>query len=426
MAVSQDFTYKGGTLGKRHGADIVKAIGAAEAFRCPIVFVNDSGGARVQEGIDALAGYGDVFFQQVRLSGKIPQISVIVGPCAGGASYMPALTDFVFSVERVGQMFLTGPSVVESVIGQKVDMETLGGAAMHASRSGVVHFKQPNEAACFEEIRRLICILPQNNMKRDSYKQYNPSLPKENLKQFVLPESKRRPFPIRDIISAIIDPDSFVEVHRDFAPQILVGFAYIGGIRVGLIANNTAYMAGSLECDSSDKAARFVRFCDSMRIPIITLTDVPGFMPGVDQESKGVIRHGAKMIYAFSEARVPKVNLILRNAYGGAYIAMNSIHLGADHVMAWRNANIAVMGETSAVKLLHKKEIEALAPEYRQDYIERKTAEYCRDISNCNSALEKGFVNQIIDPEATRAEIIRILLSLKRKPNFSWHGSIPL
>jgi len=426
VAVSQDFTYKGGTLGKKHGANIVKAMKVAEKTRCPIVFINDSGGARVQEGIDALGGYGDIFFQQVRLSGVIPQIAVIVGPCAGGASYMPALADFVFSVENVGRMFLTGPNVVQSVIGQKVDMETLGGSAMHASTSGVVHFKAKDEEACFSEVRRLISILPESNRSHDSYLQYDRHALRTNLKQFNLPESRRKPFPIRDIIEAILDEDSFVEVHHDFAPQIIVGFARISGIRVGLIANNTAFMAGSLECDSSDKAARFVRFCDSMRIPIVTLTDVPGFMPGVDQEKKGVIRHGAKMIYAFSEARVPKINIILRNAYGGAYIAMNSVHLGADIVLAWENANIAVMGEENAVKLLNRKEIDALPEEQHAAFIGATAERYREEISHCRIAKEKHFIKDIINPENTRDILIRSLLSLKKKSPRSSHGNIPL
>lgn len=425
IAASQDFNFKGGSLGLKQGRNIVKAIDIAAKRRCPVVFINDSGGARVQEGIDSLAGYGEIFNRQIQLSGVIPQISVIAGPCAGGASYMPALTDFVFAVQGIGNMFLTGPQIIEEITGEKVDKETLGGVAMHASTSGVVHFGMPDEHSCFAEVRRLIAMLPSGRWDT-AYSGYS-YLKRHSLRTFELPDStQHKPFPIRDIIDAVIDEHSLVEVHEHFARQIIVGFATIAGIRVGLIANQTAFMAGSLDCDSSDKAARFVRFCDSRGIPLVSLTDVPGFLPGRDQEMKGVIRHGAKLLYAFSEATVPKINVIIRNAYGGAYIAMNSLHLQADVVLAWQNSSIAVMGEKGAVALLHGKEAAKLPESERQAFIDGKLKEYREVTSNCRNALDKGYVEKIIEPRQTRQEIITHLLALKKKRRGKRHGNIPL
>lgn len=425
VAASQDFNFKGGSLGLKQGRNIVKAIDIAAKRRCPIVFINDSGGARVQEGIDSLAGYGEIFNRQIQLSGVIPQISVIAGPCAGGASYMPALTDFVFAVQGIGNMFLTGPQIIEEITGEKVDKETLGGVAMHASTSGVVHFGMPDEHSCFAEVRRLIEMLPYG--RRDhAYSGYLPHAQRRLLRLIELPDNNHKPFPIRDIIEAVIDEGSFVEVHAHFARQIIVGFARIAGIRVGLIANQTAFMSGSLDCDSSDKAARFVRFCDSRGIPLVSLTDVPGFLPGKDQEMKGVIRHGAKLLYAFSEATVPKINVILRNAYGGAYIAMNSLHLQADAVLAWKDSAIAVMGEKGAVSLLYGKEAAKLPEEERKAFIADKLAEYREVTSNSKMALSKGYVEKIIDPDQTRHEIVSHLLALRKKRHGKRHGNIPL
>lgn len=426
VAVSQDFTDRGGSLGIKQGRNIVMALNYAYRHHCLFLCINDSGGARIQEGIDALAGYGEVFFQQVKLSGIVPQIAVIAGPCAGGAAYMPALSDFVFGIQDIGQLFLTGPAVVEQATGQKIDAEQLGGVRMHATQSGVVHFWEETEELCFAKVRMMIDQIPMNVKHDDAWQAYSALAPKHNLSTFKLPEREKRPFPIREILNAILDPESFIEVHREFAQQAIVGFARIAGIRVGMIANNTAIMAGALDCDSSDKIARFVRFCDCVRLPVITLTDVPGFLPGDSQETKGVIRHGAKILYAFSEATVPKINVVLRNAYGGAYIAMNSIHLGADRVMAWENSRIAVMGESAAVAVLERKTLRDMAPAEQQAHIAYAVEKYRKEVCDCKIALDKQFVQKIILPQDTRRELISALLELRHKKHGKMHGNIPV
>ena len=338
---AQDFTVMGGSLGLKHARKITKIMDHALKMKIPCIGINDSGGARIQEGIGALAGYGEIFYRNTMASGVIPQISVILGPCAGGAVYSPALTDFVFVVENISKMFITGPNVIETVLGEKISQEDLGGARIHAEITGNAHFYALSEQECFKQIKDLLALLPQNN--EEPAKSVSPKEPKtrKNIED-IIPASPKQPYDVRDVIKSLVDESHFMEVHELWAANIVVGFGRMGGETVGFVANQPLYLAGVLDCDASDKAARFIRFCDSFNIPIITLEDMPGYLPGVDQEHAGVIRHGAKVLYAYSEATVPKITIILRKAYGGGYIAMNSRHLGADFVFAWPSAEIAV------------------------------------------------------------------------------------
>ncbi|MDR1439893.1 MAG: methylmalonyl-CoA carboxyltransferase [Clostridiales bacterium] len=428
FAASQDFTVIGGSLGEMHAKKITKAMDMAIKMGAPFVSLNDSGGARIEEGLDALKGYGEIFTRNTHASGVIPQISVILGPCAGGAVYSPAIADFIFMVEKTGNMFITGPQVVSAVTGENVTAEELGGALAHSSISGVAHFRAPDEAACIGQVKRLLDFLPDNNLSDapatltgDDAERLVPEL------DDVIPDSSNKAYDMLGVIAAIVDQGEFLEIQRDFAKNAIIGFGRLGGATVGFVANQPTHIAGSLDVNASDKAARFVRFCDSFNIPLVSLTDVPAFLPGVDQEHSGIIRHGAKLLYAFAEATVPKINVILRKAYGGAYIAMNSKHLGADFVFAWPTAEIAVMGPDGAANIIFRKDIaEAGDPvEARK----QKIAEYTEKFSNPYVAASRGYVDDIIEPSQTRARLIGALemLASKRETRPSKkHGNIPL
>ncbi len=425
---SQDFTVIGGSLGEMHANKITKVMDMAVKMGVPFISINDSGGARIEEGIDALKGFGDIFFRNTLASGVIPQISIIMGPCAGGAVYSPAITDFVFMVEKTSQMFITGPQVIKAVTGEDVTFEKLGGADTHNSVSGVAHFKSANEQECIEQIKKLISFLPENNLSDVPYFTTNDDLNRinENLND-IIPVDSNKPYDMLEVISSVVDNGDFLEVQKHFAQNIIVGFGRMNGGTVGIIANQPKFSAGVLDVNSSDKAARFVRFCDSFNIPIITFTDVPGYLPGVGQEHSGVIRHGAKLLYAFSEATVPKINVIVRKAYGGAYIAMNSKHLGADMVFAWPSAEIAVMGPDGAANIIFRKEIAAADEpvEARSKLIE----EYREKFSNPYVAASRGYVDDVIEPSTTRIRLISALemLSSKRENRpAKKHGNIPL
>lgn len=409
---AQDFTVAGGSLGLMHARKITKAMDFALNMRIPLIGINDSGGARIQEGVSALAGYGEIFLRNTQASGVIPQISVILGPCAGGAVYSPALTDYVFMVEGVSKMFITGPEVIKTVLGEEISMEELGGARVHCEKTGNAHFYAQNEQECFAQIRKLLSLIPHNNTVGADAKVV--AAPKKSYDiSNIVPTDPTKPYDVREVIRAITDESDFFEVQELFAANIVVGFGRIDGQTVGFIANQPLVMAGVLDCDSSDKAARFIRYCDSFNIPMVTLEDLPGYLPGVDQEHAGVIRHGAKLLYAYSEATVPKFTVILRKAYGGGYIAMNSRHLGADLVLAWPRAEIAVMGPEGAANIIFRKEItEAENPaEMRQAKIE----EYKEKFANPFVAAAKGYVDAVITPDETRSYLVHALKLTKGK-----------
>ncbi len=423
---SQDFTVAGGSLGSMHAKKITKIMDYAISLRIPLIGINDSGGARIQEGVNALAGYGDIFYRNTMASGVIPQISVILGPCAGGAVYSPALTDFVFVVENISKMFITGPSVIETVLGEKIDAEELGGARVHCETTGNAHFYAQNEDECFSQIRRLVSAIPQNNTKLPEATKTEKPLSKYKISEIV-PLDPTMPYDVREVIKSVTDKSDFLEVMEMFAANIVVGFGRIEGQLVGFVANQPKVMAGVLDCDSSDKASRFIRYCDAFNIPLVTFEDLPGYLPGVDQEHAGVIRHGAKLLYAYSEATVPKITIILRKAYGGGYIAMSSKHLKADYVMAWPNAEIAVMGAEGAANIIFLKEIKNAAnpEEMRKEKIE----EYREKFANPYVAAGRGYVDAVILPEDTRSHIVHALKVAENKivetPKKK-HGIIPL
>ena len=403
---AQDFTVAGGSLGLMHARKITKIMDHALKMRVPLIGINDSGGARIQEGVNSLAGYGEIFYRNTKASGVIPQISVILGPCAGGAVYSPALTDFVFVVENISKMFITGPSVIKTVLGEEISMEELGGARVHSEITGNAHFYSESEDQCFEQIKSLISYIPWNNTQKA--RKFPPQEPTSSLNiEEIVPSDPRRPYDIRDIIRSVTDSSEFFEIMENFARNIVIGFGRIKGDTVGFVANQPKYLAGVLDCDSSDKAARFIRYCDSFNIPIVTLEDMPGYLPGVDQEYAGVIRHGAKLLYAYSEATVPKITVILRKAYGGGYIAMNSRHLGADFVFAWPTAEIAVMGPEGAANIVFRKEIaEAENPD---EVRKQKIEEYKEKFANPFVAAAKGYIDEVIEPAETRARLIHSL-----------------
>ena len=425
---AQDFTVFGGSLGEVVGEKIAKAMDLAIKTGIPIIGLNDSGGARIQEGVNALAGYGKIFHRNVRASGVIPQLSVILGPCAGGAVYSPALTDFVFMVEGTSQMFLTGPEVIASVTGEVTTLEALGGAHSHASKSGVAHFAVEGEDETLEEVRHLLSFLPSNNM--DEVPVVDTGDPVDRRMEdvlSVLPAESQSPYDVRDIIERLVDNGEFLEVHEFFAQNITVGFGRIDGRSVGIVANQPLYLAGVLDIDSSRKAARFVRFCDAFNIPIVTLVDVPGFLPGVSQEYGGIISHGAKLVFAYAEATVPKVTIILRKAFGGAYDAMGSKHLGADINYAWAGAAVAVMAGTQAVNIINRREIQAA--ENSDAERERLVAEYETQLEHPYIAAAKGYIDDVIDPRDTRIKVASALQVLRHKSEVippKKHGSIPL
>ena len=396
---AQDFTVEGGSLGLMHARKITKIMDHALKMRVPLIGINDSGGARIQEGVNALAGYGEIFYRNTMASGVIPQISVILGPCAGGAVYSPALTDFVFVVDNISKMFITGPGVIESVLGEKISMEDLGGARVHAETTGNAHFFADSELECFEQIKKLITFIPWSNTKRAKTFPPKPPKYKGNIEDLI-PSDPRQPYDVRDVVRAIVDDSDFFEIQELWAANIVIGFGRLNGETVGFVANQPLVLAGVLDCDSSDKAARFIRYCDAFNIPIVTLEDMPGYLPGVDQEHAGVIRHGAKVLYAYSEATVPKVTVILRKAYGGGYIAMNSRHLGADFMFAWPTAEIAVMGPEGAANIIFRKEIEEA--EDKDAMRAQKVEEYKEKFANPFVAAAKGYIDSVIEPSETR------------------------
>ena len=403
---AQDFTVMGGSLGLKHARKITKIMDHALKMKIPCIGINDSGGARIQEGIGALAGYGEIFYRNTMASGVIPQLSVILGPCAGGAVYSPALTDFVFVVENISKMFITGPNVIETVLGEKISQEDLGGARVHAEITGNAHFYAANEMECFKQIKTLISLIPHNNQKRAQ--SIEPKDPKFRKKiENIIPTDPKQPYDVREVILALVDESKFFEVQELWASNIVIGFGRMDGETIGFVANQPMYLAGVLDCDASDKAARFIRFCDAFNIPIITLEDMPGYLPGVDQEHAGVIRHGAKMLYAYSEATVPKVTVILRKAYGGGYIAMNSRHLGADFVYAWPSAEIAVMGPEGAANIIFRKEI--MEAEDEDAMRQQKVKEYVEKFANPFVAASKGYIDAVIEPDETREMLLHSL-----------------
>jgi propionyl-CoA carboxylase beta chain len=424
---SQDFTVFGGALGEMHAKKISKVMDLAARTGAPFIGLNDSGGARIQEGVVSLDGYGQIFYRNAIYSGVIPQLSVILGPCAGGAVYSPAITDFVFMVEKTSQMFITGPKVIETVTGEQISSEDLGGAKVHNSISGNAHFRGESEEVVIEQVRTLLSYLPQNNEEKpplSEYKEkddYRPDLAD------VIPVDTVRPYDVRKVVKQVVDQHSFMEVQQDFAKNIVIGLARIKGEVVGLVCNQPKVLAGGLDINSSDKAARFIRFCDSFNIPIITFEDVTGFFPGIKQEHGGIIRHGAKILYAYSEAIVPKLTVILRKAYGGAYVALNSKSIGADVVYAWPNAEIAVMGPHGAANIIFAKEINQ--SENPEETRAQKIEEYRKKFANPYVAASKGMVDDVIDPRETRIKIVQALEMLKNKKEtrpYKKHGNMPL
>lgn len=425
---SQDFTVLGGSLSETHAEKICKIMDLALKTQTPVIGLNDSGGARIQEGVVSLAGYADIFYRNTRASGVIPQISVIMGPCAGGAVYSPALTDFVFMVEETSYMFVTGPNVVKTVTHEEVTSEDLGGAKAHAEKSGVNHFTSPNDVTVLKEVRDLMTYLPQNFESLAPHKKnFKFNGKKLETISTILPANNNIPYDIREVIDCIIDDESFREVHKDFATNIVVGFARIEGRTIGVVANQPASLAGVLDIDSSRKGARFVRFCDAFNIPLLTIEDVPGFLPGTDQEWNGIIAHGAKLLYAFSEATVPRVTVITRKAYGGAFDVMNSKNIGADFNFAWPTAEIAVMGAKGAAEIIFKREIAEAADPVAK--LAEKEAEYADKFANPYRAAERGFVDDVILPSETRSKVVnafKILENKKEELPAKKHGNIPM
>jgi len=427
---AQDFTVFGGALGEMHAQKIANIMDLAAKNGAPIIGLNDSGGARIQEGVVSLDGYGHIFYRNSIYSGVIPQISVIMGPCAGGAVYSPAITDFVFMVEKTSQMFITGPKVIESVTGEKISAEQLGGAKVHASISGNAHFTSNDEVEALENVRRLLQFLPQNCHERPPIKNGEDTYTEgdwiEELAEAV-PVEGTKVYDVRKVIQLILDQEEFMEVQSAFARNIVVGFGRIAGESVGIIANQPKFMAGGLDINSSDKLSRFIRFCDCFNIPLITFEDVTGFFPGINQEHGGIIRHGAKILYAYSEATVPKITVITRKAYGGAYVALNSKAIGADMVFAWPNAEIAVMGPEGAANVIFAKEIEN--SENPAEARARKIEEYRQKFANPYVAAARGMVDDVIDPRETRKklrETLEMLRDKKEQRPFKKHGNIPL
>lgn len=411
---AQDFTFKGGSLGKRHAEKICKIMDLALKVGCPVIGILDSGGARIDEGIHALAGYGSVFMRNVKASGVIPQISLILGPCAGGAVYSPALTDFVFMTEQISQMFITGPQVVAQALGQSITKEELGGAYVHATQSGVAHIITQTEDECFEQLKTLLSYLPAHYRTAALQVQGMEPALKTPLASLV-PENTNQAYDIKQVILALVDAQSFFEIQALFAPNIVIGFARMNGMTVGLVANQPLVKAGTLDIDASCKAARFINFCNSFGIPIISLVDVPGFLPGIDQEHNGIIRHGAKLLYAYAHATVPKITLILRKAFGGAYVVMGSKELGADFNIAWPQAQIAVLSAPAAVSILQGKNLAGLDEQTRQEKKNELEQAYATEFLNPFIAAEHGYIDTIIEPNATRSSILKALSFLESK-----------
>jgi acetyl-CoA carboxylase carboxyltransferase component len=422
---AQDFTVAGGSLGLMHSRKIVKIMEHALKMKVPLIGINDSGGARIQEGVNSLAGYGEIFFRNTLSSGVIPQISVILGPCAGGAVYSPALTDYVFVVENISKMFITGPEVIKTVLGEEISMEDLGGARVHSEITGNAHFFAETEQLCFDQIKKLLSFIPASNIHKAT--KVKPKLPKTTFKiGEIVPDDSSLPYDVRDVVRAVTDDSDFFEIHEKWAANLVIGYGRMNGETCGFVCNQPLVMAGVLDVDSSDKAARFIRYCDAFNIPIITFVDLPGYLPGVDQEHAGVIRHGAKILYAYSEATVPKLTVILRKAYGGGYIAMGSRHLRADFVFAWPTAEVAVMGPEGAANIIFRKEImEAANP---NEMRKQKVQEYKEKFANPYVAASRGYIDSVIEPEETRNILLHAIevsvqkdVSLPRKK----HGIPP-
>ena len=425
---AQDFTVIGGSLGEMHAKKICKIMDMALKMGAPVIGMNDSGGARIQEGINALAGFGDIFYRNTKASGVIPQISVIMGPCAGGAVYSPALTDFVFMVEKTSQMFITGPQVIKAVTGEEVTLEELGGANSQAEKSGVAHFTAVSDEECIKMIKKLLSYIPSNNLEDTPYEPSDDEINRLSEKlTTIVPDDANKAYDVKELIKEVVDNADFFEIMEKFAKNIVIGFARMNGQTVGIVANQPKQKAGALDVDAADKAARFIRFCDCFNIPLVTFTDVPGYLPGVSQEHSGIIRHGAKLLYAYSEATVPKINVITRKAYGGAYIAMSSKHLGADVVMAWPTAEIAVMGPDGAANIIFKDDIKN-----SDDPIttrQAKIEEYREKFANPYEAAKYGYVDDIIEPDSTRPRIIaalEMLASKRESAPSKKHGNIPV
>ena len=429
FAYAQDFTVLGGSLGETHASKIAKVYELALKVGAPVVGINDSGGARIQEGAMALEGYGMVFRSNVMASGVVPQITIMMGPAAGGAVYSPALTDFIIMVKGDAYyMFVTGPEITKVAMGEEVSYQDLGGAVVHATKSGVVHFMVDSEQEAINLTKRLLSYLPSNNMEDPPYMETGDPADRDvsGVEQIV-PNDSAKPYNMKEIITRIVDNGEFLEVHKHWATNIIVGFARIAGNVVGIVANNPEEFGGAIDVDAADKAARFIRFCDAFNIPLVSLTDTPGYVPGTDQEYKGIIRHGAKMLYAFAEATVPKINIIIRKAYGGAHIAMDIHSLGADLVFAWPTAEIAVTGPEGAVRILYRREIQA--SQNPDEFIKQKIAEYRKLFANPYWAAERGIIDDVIEPKDTRRVIVKALDMLKNKREFRYpkkHGNIPL
>ena len=423
---AQDFTVAGGSLGYMHAKKITKIMDHAMKLKVPLIGINDSGGARIQEGVNSLAGYGEIFFRNTQASGVIPQISVILGPCAGGAVYSPALTDFVFVVDKISKMFITGPEVIKTVLGEEISMEDLGGARVHAEITGNAHFYAESEKECFAQIKRLVSFIPWNNEKKaDPFPKKAPKSRQYKIDQ-IFPTNPMQPYDVREVIQAFCDDSDFFEVHENWAQNIVVGFARLDGQTVGFVANQPMVLAGVLDVDSSDKAARFIRYCDAFNIPLVTLVDLPGYLPGVDQEHAGVIRHGAKVLYAYSEATVPKLTVILRKAYGGGYIAMCSNHLRADFVFAWPTAEIAVMGPEGAANIIFRDKIKS--SDNPEDTRKKLIEEYRQKFANPYVAAAYGYVDAVIEPSETRDYLIQslnIAANKRESPPTKKHGIPP-
>jgi propionyl-CoA carboxylase beta chain len=425
---SQDFTIFGGSLSEAFAEKICKVMDLAVKYGCPVIGINDSGGARIQEGVVSLAGYAEIFWRNVQASGVVPQISLVMGPCAGGAVYSPAMTDFVFMVEESSYMFITGPDVVKTVTGEEVTFEELGGAATHASKSGVAQFTAPDEEACLDDARYLLSFLPQNNLDSPPYSE--PADPRDREDReldSLIPDNPQKPYEMRDVIRRVVDDGEFLESHERYAENIVCGLARLGGYPVGVVGNQPHALAGVLDIDSSTKAARFVRTCDAFNVPLVTFVDVPGFLPGTAQEWGGIIRHGAKLLYAYSEATVPKLAVITRKAYGGAYDVMSSKHIRADFNFAWPTAEVAVMGPEGAVNIVFRRELEeANDPDVRREEL---IADYRARFANPYVAAERGYVDDVIEPRRTRPVLIDALHTAltKREPRpRRKHGNIPL
>jgi propionyl-CoA carboxylase beta chain len=424
---SQDFTIFGGSLAEAHAEKIVKIMDLAMKNGAPVIGLNDSGGARIQEGVVSLGGYADIFYRNTLASGVVPQLSAILGPCAGGAVYSPAITDFNFMVANTSYMFVTGPNVVKTVTHEEVSSEELGGAYTHASKSGVAHFTGNNEVETLNQIKQALSYMPQNCEELPPTVEYTTGDEIRKELNDIVPENPNQPYDIKDVICNVVDKDSFFEVHKDFAENIVVGFARLAGKSIGVVANQPAYLAGVLDINSSKKAARFVRFCDAFNIPLLVFEDVPGFLPGTDQEWNAIITNGAKLLYAFSEATVPRITVITRKAYGGAYDVMNSKHIGADLNFAWPTAEIAVMGAKGAAEIIFRKEIKAA--ENPEQKLKEKEDEYNRMFAHPYKAAERGYIDEVIKPEQTRERLIRGFKMLENKVDKlpkKKHGNIPL